>query len=335
MESLSQDKLSKLMREVTHTLSPEVMDFVRIKVSKLAPWFGGGNFMIRVVMDTNTLFQCVRGRMLDGSCFLDKIGNSPALELCAPPALEREIMEKIEIKFPKEKKTRELDIDKSKDVARELLALITIRDDIDHSARQRAHEMLGMRDVDDIPFLGLYFSSSAHGIVTNDKDLRDQDGVQTFQLGEVGSILTSVNCGTLAIFITHHSLPGVLRIIYEIGCAVLCGFVSMLLKAGKAISTGLQMGFDYVKDRHPLVQILAAIGLGVVEYKTGFFRKSAVAIYKLVAQVVRVLKDFLTALAGLVGASFILLGELMKFADEAMIQIHELEEAAKVAELPA
>lgn len=314
-------KFSDLMTKFAHSLPADSLEYIRKRVSEIIPTFCLGSFKLRVVIDTNILYQCVRGRMLDGSCFLDKVGESPVLELCAPPELEEEIYEKIEVKFPKDKKTRDLDLLQCKTIAEELLQMVKIERDPKAEYLEQAKKVMSTRDKDDAPFLALYLSTGAHGIVTMDKDLKEQDNVRTFGLKDIGKIITVVNRGALSLFASCSTVPALVQVVYELLCAVISGFVAGGRSICRAIAIGAQKGLELMSGWHPFVQIAAALGLVTVECKTGLIRQSAEAILRVVVVAIKALADLIKDFASLAEESLPYLIEMLRYVGEALVEI--------------
>ena len=277
---------SDFMTEIVHDLPVDAMEFFRDKVAEIMPVLCLGNFKLKVVLDTNVLFQCVRGKMLEGSCFLDKVGNSPVLDLCAPPEIETEIYKKIEVKLLKEKKTKDLDIEQCKNTAKELLQMVRIERDPCAEYMLQASEIMNNRDSDDAPFLALYLSAEAHGILTDDKDLKDQENVRTFKLKDVGKVITVVNRGTLSLFVTCKTLPAAVKAIYEISCVILGAFIDFGMALSRAVATGIEKGFEWVRGWHPIAQIIASVGIIALEIKTGVLRKTAISTLNVIVEII-------------------------------------------------
>jgi len=271
--------------------------------------------------------------MIDGTCFLEKIIGNPALELCAPQKLEKEIMAKIDTKFPKEKKTRDLDLEECKAMALKFLKQIHIQDDIDLDSMAYAEQILGVRDGDDVPFFALSLSNGSHGAITNDKDLRDLEELPTWKLGEAGKMLMTANRGTLALFVTHDVMPIAFQALFEAVCLIWSSVVAVAKTTGSIIGAGIKKGCDIVSDWHPLVQVLAIAGLITLEVKKQPIQKVGSWIIELMKALFEVLKPIIEVLATLLGLSVTTVVELMQCGIEAGETAESLPRARTLPEL--
>jgi predicted nucleic acid-binding protein len=298
---------------------------MRQRISDVMPALGmASQFKLRLVIDTNALFQAVRGRMLDGSCFLEKIIGNPTLELCAPPKLEEEIMAKITLKFPAEKRTKHLNVAECQSMATAFLKQIHVRDDIDLESLEYAHSRLGERDADDVPFFALSLSCASHGAITNDKDLQDLDELPTWKLRDAGEMLMIANRGTLSLYLTHDVLPLLFQGLLEAVCALWVGFVGAAKAVGCLVGSGIKKGYEIVSDWPPLVQILSLAVAITVEVKCQPLQKLGKQILEFLKALCAVLKPVLEILASILGLSVTTFMDLMYCSIEAVREIESL-----------
>lgn len=324
-EQMQEPTLKDFLGDLIPVLPDEAIEFMRQRISEVMPALGmASEFKLRLVIDTNALFQAVRGRMLDGSCFLEKIIGNPALELCAPPKLEEEIMAKIAMKFPAQKSTKHLDITECQAMAANFLDQINVRDDIDEASMAYAESRLGVRDADDVPFFALSLSCASYGAITNDKDLRDLDELPTWKLRDAGEMLMVANRGTLSMYLTHDILPLLLQGLFEGVCALWLGFVGAAKVVGGLVGSGIRRGYETVSDWHPLAQILSAVIAVAVEVKYQPLQKLAGQVLELLKSLCSILKPVLEFLASILGLSATTFMDLMSCSIEAVREIEAL-----------
>lgn len=319
--------LKDILGDMIPIIPNDCMAYMRERISECLPHFGVSEFKLRLVIDTNALFKAVRGKMLDGSCFLEKIAANPTLDLCAPPAAAVEIMEKIEQKFPKEKKTAHLDISECKMAAADLLKQIRIEEDIDEAAMAYAEERLGCVDRDDVPFFALSLSCGAHGVITDDKHLKTLEELPTWNLGDAGKMLMVTNRGTLALFIAHDVMPLLLQALFEILCAIWTGVVTFAKTTGSLVGRGLKKGYKVVSEWHPLLQVLLVAGVITAELKYQPIQKAGKWVLQLLKDLFEAIWPLMEALAAILGVSVATLLELMQCTMDAVEEIESLPEA--------
>jgi predicted nucleic acid-binding protein len=305
------------LTQSAHDMPSDGWAFIRQKMCELAPGWGLGQFELRLVLDTNILYQSVRGKMLDGTCLLEKLAGHPALKLYAPPLIRDEIMAKIALKFPKDRATRELDIETAQRTADGLLAQIEITNDIDPEAMARAKARMAGRDEDDAPFLAMSFAFGDHGVVTMDKDLIDQADARCWRLREVGDVMTTVHNGTLLVFITGATFAVVLEAIVWTISAMWRGALDMAGKLAHALQKAAPPRIVAMR-RNPWVVLLIALGALVIEMQTGILRKSAAKLRAWAKRLVEFFRWLFEQLAGFCDVAKPVAGALMAIAAESM-----------------
>lgn len=253
---------------VAYTMSLELKQYLYDIFQECDPILFS-RFQITLVLDTNILFKAVRHKALSGNQpLLEKLLDNPILRVCAPVELEKEIISKIEQKFPKDKKTREVDILEAKNIARQILERVEIIDEIDTESMEKANVELGNRDIDDIPFMGLYFSIKASGILTQDKHLTGNDSVRVWETGELGRVVTVINKGTISFAIAAGGFHIAVAIAKEIISVIWSGVIYLVDSATKLFRGGIRV----IQKVPPFVSVLIALGIILFEAKTGYIR---------------------------------------------------------------
>lgn len=242
-----QEEFNDLFTKVIHGFPSDLLNYVKSRILIKDSFFKGGSFNLEIVVDTNILFSEVRSYMINGQSFFMKLLENPNLKFYSTSQLRYELHEKIKIKFPKDKKTKQIDINESLIQAEKVLSKIEIRDDISKKALKKAEEIIQKRDKDDVSFLALNLTLKSHGILTKDKDFIDQEEIKTWELKNVGQVVTELNNGILSFYILNSTLPVLMEAIVTLLSMiwhnimvkifeVIASAVSMLAKGVKTLS---------------------------------------------------------------------------------------------------
>lgn len=275
------------------------------------------NFQITFVLDTNILFPAIRNKVLSGDqTFVEKLIENPSLRICAPAQLETEIMAKIQQKFPKDKKTKNVKIIKAQQIAREILKKVEIIEDIDAESLEKANVELANRDPDDAPFMALCFSIKASGILTDDKDLKENDSVRTWNTREAGRIVTVLNKGTLCFAIATGSISFMVMLAKEILSAIWAILTSLLVKTTHLIKCGVQLA-----EKHPIILALIAAGLIIFDVKTGYIRTITKKFSEMLQKIGEILWHMLQIIRDLSGKTIKGYGVLLEYHQKACDEI--------------
>jgi len=224
-----QSEIDNQFTKFIHNLTPQLIEYIREKVTETKSFFlKDKSFKLELVVDTNIIFSEVRSLCVNNSSFFLKISENPLIKIYAPKKLKEELYEKIKIKFPKEKKTRDLEIEDCLKKADLILSKIEIRNDISKKSLKKATKIMKERDKDDISFVALNFSLNTHGVLTRDKDIKDQKEVKTWELKDAGKVITEVNKGSISFLILNTSTPIILEIIYSLLNVVWASIVSIV-----------------------------------------------------------------------------------------------------------
>ena len=231
--------VEKEITKMSHSLGPDLIEFLSSHL------FEKGSIIeldrtlsVDVVLDTNILFEAVRGKMLQGSCFLEKILSNPMVNFIAPEDLKTEILDVIPRKFVKQKKTKDLDLEFAKNLALEFMNSVTIVKDIKEEFIEQAYNLIGDRDPKDVNFLALHLQYSTQAIVAKDKDYDDAD-VQVWKLADVGKVVTIVANGRISLCLSNFIGPHLYVGIFEVLQAVAIRFFKTLKTLGVHIINGV------------------------------------------------------------------------------------------------
>ena len=247
------DKLTKL----THEFSSEMFEYVRSKIFQLDNILEA-SFQLELIVDTNVLFSEVRSLMLNGKSFFQTISANPFLKVYAPSQLREELHAKIRLKFPKEKKTRDLDIDKCIESADLLLSKISINDDFGGDSWDKAKSYLEDRDRDDISFVALNIALKKDGILTSDRDISDQPEIKTWNLRDTGAVLTQITKGAFSFVVSNASLRKIFKILHAVSALVWKSFLDLCKNIINAFSLLANKGMQSLSSTKGIV--LGGIG---------------------------------------------------------------------------
>lgn len=223
-----------------HDFPDEMFAFMKEKMNEMmTSMFSAERMVVNIVMDTSILFQEVRAIAVRGSSFLQKLNKSPFVKFYGPSRLKMEIHAKIKAKFPKDKATKDLDIDYCIGIADKLLSTIEINDEHSEEAMRHAHAAIGNRDPNDVDFVSLGFSINAHAIVTRDNDMGDSSEVRTWKLKDTGEAVTVIKKGTFGFFVAGYGGYGIGSLIYWFASFVWTAFLTLLQTLLKAFVLGI------------------------------------------------------------------------------------------------
>ena len=219
----------------------------------------GMDLQIKMVVDSNAVIRSLRHYANMGkSSLLLKLKSNPLFPLYSPVDLEGEVLEYIETK---EK------IPANRPKMREAWNLIrkniTIQEKIQTESWNKAKEVIGKRDSDDIPFVGVYFDLNASGIVTDDKDY-DNPEIRRFTIESLGELVGGFHRGIFSFFIMHDISPLLLDFVKQVSLSIikfLSEAIVLVLRFVKDLATGAVSKISEHVDRIP--SWIAGILLGV------------------------------------------------------------------------
>lgn len=294
-----QKKIDEFFTSFVHQIPADLNKYIKTKILETKTIFTKSSFQLELVVDTNIIFSEVRSLMTSGSSFFTKISQNPFLKVYAPSTLREELIEKIKVKFPKDKKTKDLDINECILKANLILSKIEIRDDIKPTSWDKAKNILEKRDVKDISFLALNFSLRTHGIVTRDKDISDQKEVKTWTLSNAGQVITEVNKGSFSFLILNESLPPIFEIVHSIATTVWATFIGIVEGFIVLFSSVLTKSIQSISNLPPELAVILGIALIVIlladeaRKKIGEFLK---IVWEEIKKLLAIIKDILKAI---------------------------------------
>lgn len=260
--SESHKDLDSKFIDFIHNLSSDMFDYIRSKAFDNTNLYTKTSWQLELIVDTNILFSEVRSLAINGKSFFNTITNNPFIKIYAPSQLREELHEKIRIKFPKEKKTRDLDIADCIKKADMLLSKISIRDDIGQESWDKAKSYMEKRDKDDISFVALNISLKKHGILTNDKDISDQPEIKTWKLKDAGEVLTEITKGAFSFVISHASIPAIWKLLGRIIGLIWQIFIELSKRVIHATASLITSGISSLTNPY----IVFLVGAGILTY---------------------------------------------------------------------
>ena len=165
----------------------------------------GFKFRLKLIIDTNIIFSEIRAILMNKSSFLSNLINIPFLELFAPKKIKEELFKTIEEDLP-----LNLDKENAFSLANSFFEKISILDQEDEEAWEKAYILLKEYDKDDIPFLSLAISLNAHGIISKDKHFNKQEDMSVWKLGVSGKVASTISRGVFSLYILDYSFNKIL-----------------------------------------------------------------------------------------------------------------------------
>ncbi|MCF2138278.1 MAG: PIN domain-containing protein [Candidatus Thorarchaeota archaeon] len=250
------DDCKKYWNDAIALLDPSSEIYLRNFLSKFGSVLKSSTgFSIRIVVDTNVVLSEILRIMNGKRPFFSALTKSPFLDALAPIEMRNEIYEKIPEKF------EGIEEQKALSIAERIFQGIRFVKGFKIHDQAKAEYLMGTRDPKDVVFVQIILEYNTHGVISKDKDFIDIDEFKTWELGEIGRILTEVNRGALTLWVAAEGIPYATLALIMIGMEI----VSMGFEAVEQImNTGLCIGeqiftelVDSVK-RQPLLTISAA-----------------------------------------------------------------------------
>lgn len=239
--NLQKHEVNKLLESV----SVEYLGFVRASKSYLDEHLIGmigKSAAITIVMDVNLFLPECESYLKRGKSFMVTLFGCPFLKVNVPYHFVNEVEDKLGPFC----KAKGIDYDRAKQFLSWFYTRVRIMEP-DEISKIHALERVGKRDPKDAPYLALYLSIGATGILTKDKDLQ-LGGVRVFSsTKKLGHILTISERGALSFFILGNATEPFFRTLFSVVAVVFKSIIeffdalgreaySMLRAAGRAIS---------------------------------------------------------------------------------------------------
>ncbi len=254
-----QKQIDEVINGFIHTIPNELFKYVKSKILETKTFFKNSSFQLELVADTNIIFSEVRSLMINNSSFFLKIADNPLIKVYAPTQLKDELYEKIRLKFPKDSKTKNFDINECLAKADLLLSKITIRDDIAKTSWNKAKSYMQERDAKDISFVALNFSLKTHGVLTKDKDISNNEEIKTWQLKDAGKVITELKKGSFSFLILDFSLPPIWEAVYGLVSTIWTAFIEIIEGLITLFAAILTKSFEAIMNMPPELALIVGI----------------------------------------------------------------------------
>jgi len=264
------NEFGRLWEEIEKSLGRNFINYIGKYFQKNLVHIIGKEFKLKLIVDTNIVFSQVLSYVLNGRrpWILD-FAKNPFIELYAPPLIKKELEDKIETVIPKKCKKKKLDENVAKHKAKKIVSIILsniriINDSNLGRWKLMAYELIGHRDVKDIPFLTLALSLDAHGIITRDKDFEEQKIVKIWEVNEVKVILTEFSQGSFSFCILNVTMSLAFKICTSIIITILEVITSIAKKLIESFAIIIENGVRSLSETSEDILIILGLILGII-----------------------------------------------------------------------
>ena len=234
-------KIQNIIDELTKTFPPDLIEYLRSNFqASMTDWLTkeGVDLQVKLVIDSNTVIRSLKNYTKTGTQpLLLKLGSNPLFPLYSPIDLETEVSEYIETKEKNQKNKP-----KMRKAWNLMKQNIRIQKEIHTVSWNKAQEVMGKRDPNDIPFVGTYFDLNAAGIVTDDKDY-DNLEIRRFNIEDLGEIVGTFHRGIFSFFIVNDFSPILFDFIKQI-CLSIAKFLSEILVLALEFLKAVSYSYD-------------------------------------------------------------------------------------------
>ncbi|MBL7840564.1 MAG: hypothetical protein JNJ75_10520 [Cyclobacteriaceae bacterium] len=217
---------NKAMREMGHELVNFIQERIEGKRSLLA---GLAKFRFKFVVDNNFVFGQIKGAVAKKKpiekSFIYKLLSSRTIQIYAPPLLQEELYEKINLIIPEDQR------DIALGYAVMILSRIEIKDAQWVDNWKTANKLIGEIDEDDVPTLALALEIESHAIMSFDEVFHRQGDVRVWQHGDAEKVITNYNSGFVSFVIVERAgiwLGNILAAIVKFLWNIICEVVELL-----------------------------------------------------------------------------------------------------------
>lgn len=232
-------KVYDFLNESSKGLSPELIEFLREKFeSNIVNWFGEepGDLQVKLVVDSNTVIRSLKHFAKTGKIpLLFKLKSNPMFPIYSPIELEKEVIEYIECKEKNQKYKL-----KMKEGWSLVKQNIIFKKEVYIESWNKASKVIGGRDKDDIPFVGVYFDLKATAVVTDDRDYEHPE-IRRFNIESLGEVVGTYHKGVFSFFILNDLSPLVFELIKQLSVSILkilSEFLLIFVGLSKALISG-------------------------------------------------------------------------------------------------
>ncbi len=232
-------KIHDFLDGSTKEFPPDLIEYLKQRFqTSMMNWITkeDADLQIKLVVDSNTVIRSLKYYAKTGkSSLLFKLKSNPLFPLYSPINLETEVIDYI-----KNKETNQKYKLKMKKAWNLIKPNINFQKEIRMGSWNKAKEVIGKRDSDDIPFVGIYFDLNASGVITDDKDYEHPE-IRRFNIESLGEIVGIFHRGIFSFFILNDFTPLLFDFIKQISLHIikfLSEVVILFLRFVKVLATG-------------------------------------------------------------------------------------------------
>lgn len=232
------DKVESFIDLASKSLTPDLLVWLKKQCEdQIVNWFGDKTQEIQVslVIDSNIVIKSLIYYSNGHESILFKLTKNPVISLHAPSKLEEEVIDYIENK--KKKKIDKKKLEEGWLILRNNIKIIDIQN---RTYKELADSIIGTKDVDDVPFVGVYLEMGAAGILTDDKHFLHPI-IKRFSIPELGNVVGTYHRGMFSFFVLYDVVPSLLGFIKDIITALtaeMLNFIKIIFSALGAILSG-------------------------------------------------------------------------------------------------
>ena len=329
-------KIHSFLDDATKKLSPDLIEFLRRRFqTSIIDWMIDEDvgLQVKLVIDSNTVIRSLKYSAKTGKdSLLSKLQSNPLFPIYSPQNLETEVLNYIENK--EKNKEYKLKMKKTWELMKQH---IIFQEEIDLESWNKANEIVGKRDQDDVPFVGVYFDLNADGVITEDKHYEHPE-ITRFNIESLGEIVGTYHRGIFSFFILNDFSPLLFDLIIQLSLSILkllSEIFFLFLNLIKSIASGTISKILDLLSKAPswclpvlaIILITAGIAIALHDDARNKIKHFAQNIKEKV-------KPYVDKLIYLINTIF---GKLIKYAEKsipyagmALVAIKELNENIKI-----
>lgn len=258
IKNQSLTEIDAVINQIVKSLDPAVLNYCKDYFEKNLLYLYGDKLEITLIIDAQAAISDAIAHVKEGKSFLLELLKSPFLKMYSPTWLRDEVNKKIP-EIAGKRGINENDLRNSAYAILEKIQIIDMENEIAHT---RALASVGYRDPKDIPYVALYFSIRAHGILTKDAHITEIPEVKTWEKpGIVGKTVSVFEKGTFSFLIIGKTLLTVFRFLCEICVALLRIVWDIVQMVGNAIYSLIKEGMAAISKWPDWVKALIGVGI--------------------------------------------------------------------------
>ena len=168
------------------------------------------SFTIGIVVDANAAISTIQRYVKNKPSILFHLGKNPIFSLYAPNELKNEVLKYIQSdKIQKKSKKKWLEGLQSFE------KIIKFKNNKDVKIKKCAIDIIGKKDLKDVPYVESYINQKAYAILTSDKHFQHND-IRVFSIDDLVDVTSIVQKGVLSHHIMNDSIPKGLKFLIGI-----------------------------------------------------------------------------------------------------------------------